>query len=132
MNYVGIDHHRQYSHMPLMDQEGQTIRSGRVPNVRVEIEKFLEGIEAVEAVIETGRSSYTLGPPVPDPLFHGLGRQRAYAQSHRGHEERGTFPEVFPEVSPQPQDSGTRRALPRLWQQMHRWAEISSETSEIS
>ena len=50
MNYVGIDHHRQYSHMTLMNQEGQTIRSGRVPNVRIEIEKFYEGIEAVEAV----------------------------------------------------------------------------------
>jgi transposase len=46
--------------MTLMDQEGQTIRAGRVGNVRVEIEKFLEGLEAVEAVIETGRSSYTM------------------------------------------------------------------------
>jgi hypothetical protein len=27
MNYVGIDHHRQYSHMTLMDQEGQVLRS---------------------------------------------------------------------------------------------------------
>jgi len=27
MNYVGIDHHRQYSHMKLMDQEGQVLRS---------------------------------------------------------------------------------------------------------
>ena len=57
MTYVGIDHHRQYSHVMVMDREGQTIRSGRVANVRVEIEKFLEGLEAVEAVIETGRSS---------------------------------------------------------------------------
>jgi osmotically-inducible protein OsmY len=31
MNYVGIDHHRQYSHMTLMDQEGRVLRSGRVP-----------------------------------------------------------------------------------------------------
>jgi len=44
----------------VMDREGQTIRSGRVANVRVEIEKFLEGLEAVEAVIETGRSSYAM------------------------------------------------------------------------
>ena len=50
MNYVGIDHHRQYSHMTLMDQEGQVLRSGRVPNLRAEIEKFLEGGEAIEAV----------------------------------------------------------------------------------
>jgi hypothetical protein len=60
MNYVGIDHHRQYSHMTLMDQEGQVLRSGRVPNLRAEIEKFLEGGEAMEAAIETGRSSYTM------------------------------------------------------------------------
>lgn len=60
MNYVGIDHHRQYSHMTLMDQEGQVLRSGRVPNLRSEIERFLEGGEAMEAVIETGRSSYTM------------------------------------------------------------------------
>ena len=48
------------SHMTLMDQEGQVLRSGRVPNLRSEIEKFLEGGEAMEAVIETGRSSYTM------------------------------------------------------------------------
>jgi len=60
MNYVGIDHHRQYSHLTLMDQEGQVLRSGRIPNIQAEIEKFLEGFEAVEAVIETGRSSYTM------------------------------------------------------------------------
>lgn len=60
MNYVGIDHHRQYSHMTVMDHEGQVLRSGRVPNLQDEIGKFLEGFEAVEAVIETGRSSYTM------------------------------------------------------------------------
>jgi transposase len=60
MNYVGIDHHRQYSHMTLMDQEGQVLRSGRVANLRSEIERFLEGGEAMEAVVETGRSSYTM------------------------------------------------------------------------
>jgi len=60
MNYVGIDHHRQYSHMTMMDQEGQVLRSGRVPNLRSEIERFLEGGEAMEAILETGRSSYTM------------------------------------------------------------------------
>jgi len=60
MNYVGIDHHRQYSHLTVMDQTGQVLRSGRVANVLSEIERFLEGLEAREAVIETGRSSYTM------------------------------------------------------------------------
>jgi len=45
--------------MTLMDQEGQVLRSGRVPNLRAEIEKFFEGFEPIEAVIETGRSSTT-------------------------------------------------------------------------
>jgi transposase len=60
MNYVGIDHHRQYSHLTLMDEDGQVLRSGRAWNVRREIEKFLEGLKDVEAVIESGRSSYTM------------------------------------------------------------------------
>jgi len=42
MNYVGIDHHRQCSHLTVMDQEGQVLRSGPVPNLRVEIEKLYE------------------------------------------------------------------------------------------
>jgi hypothetical protein len=46
--------------MTLMDQEGQVLRSGRVPNLRFEIERFLEGGKAMEAVIETERSSYTM------------------------------------------------------------------------
>ena len=60
MNYVGIDHHRQYSHLTVMDQQGQVLRSGRVPNLQSEIGRFLEGLEVLEAVIETGRSSYTM------------------------------------------------------------------------
>ena len=60
MNNVGIDHHRQYSHITLMDQEGQVLRADRVANLRSEIERYLEGLEAIEAVIETGRSSYTM------------------------------------------------------------------------
>jgi transposase len=43
-----------------MDQEGQLLRSGRIAHLRSEIEKFLEGLEADEAVIEAGRSSYTM------------------------------------------------------------------------
>jgi hypothetical protein len=37
MNYVGIDHHRQYSHLTLMDQEGQVLRSGRIPNIQADL-----------------------------------------------------------------------------------------------
>jgi hypothetical protein len=34
MNYVGVDHHRQSSHLTVMDQEGQGLRSGRDSIVR--------------------------------------------------------------------------------------------------
>jgi transposase len=60
LNYVGIDYHRQYSHLTVMDQQGQVLRSGRVANLRSEIEKFLGSLETMEAVIETGRSSYAM------------------------------------------------------------------------
>jgi transposase len=60
LNYVGIDYHRQYSHLTVMDQTGQVLRSGRVANLRSEIEKFLKGLETMESVIETGRSSYAM------------------------------------------------------------------------
>jgi len=60
MNYVGIDHHRQYSHITLLDEKGEVVRSGRVANVRRELDGFLQGIRDVRAVIEAGRSSYTV------------------------------------------------------------------------
>jgi hypothetical protein len=43
MNYMGIDHHKQYLHITLMDEKGKKLRSGRVANYRTELEKFLDG-----------------------------------------------------------------------------------------
>jgi len=43
MHYVGIDHHRQYSHITILDEKGEMVRSGRVANFRRELEKFLQG-----------------------------------------------------------------------------------------
>jgi transposase len=60
MNYVGIDHHRQYSHITWLDEKGEVVKSGRVANLRRELEEFLQGVRDVKAVIETGRSSYTM------------------------------------------------------------------------
>jgi len=60
MNYMGIDHHRQYSHITLLDEKGERLKSGRVSNLRSELENFLSGIEEVKAVVEAGRSSYTM------------------------------------------------------------------------
>ena len=61
MNYIGIDHHKQYSHMTVMDQKGKVIKTGKVGNYRCEVEEFLEGLgQEMEAVIEAGHSSYTM------------------------------------------------------------------------
>lgn len=60
MNYMGIDHHMQYSHITLLDEKGEKLKSGRVANLRSELENFLSGIEEVKAVVEAGRSSYTM------------------------------------------------------------------------
>ena len=60
MNYMGIDHHRQYSHITLLDERGEVVKSGRVANFRLELEDFLYGVKEVRAVVEAGRSSYTI------------------------------------------------------------------------
>ena len=61
MNYMGIDHHKQYSQMTLMDEAGKELKNDRVWNFRSEVEKFLEGAgDEVKAVIEAGRSSYVM------------------------------------------------------------------------
>lgn len=56
-HYIGIDHHRQYSQITLLDKKGEKLKSGRVANLRSELENFLSGIEEVKAVVEAGRSS---------------------------------------------------------------------------
>jgi len=60
MNYIGIDYHKQYSHITLMDEKGKKLKSGRVANYRTELERFLDGRQEIKAVIESGRSSYTM------------------------------------------------------------------------
>lgn len=61
MNYIGIDHHKQYSQMTLMDEGGKELKASRVWNTRSEVEKFLQGAgDEVKAVVEAGRSSYVM------------------------------------------------------------------------
>lgn len=61
MYYMGIDHHKQYSHMTILNERGERIKAGRVLNRRKEVGNFITGLEAqLEAVIEAGRASYTM------------------------------------------------------------------------
>ena len=59
MNYMGIDHHNQYSYIIVMDEKDEVIRSEKVANLHLEVERFLTGIKETKAVIEAGRSSST-------------------------------------------------------------------------
>ncbi len=61
MYFIGIDQHKQYSVMTVLDEEGQEIKTGRVLNFGQDVRNFLEGIGAeAEAVVEAGRSCYVM------------------------------------------------------------------------
>ncbi|RLA92180.1 MAG: hypothetical protein DRG25_06715 [Deltaproteobacteria bacterium] len=61
MDYMGIDHHKQYSHLTLVDERRKEIKSDRVENLRREVEAFLKGVEyKIVVAIEAGRSCYTM------------------------------------------------------------------------
>jgi transposase len=61
MYFIGIDQHKQYSHMTVLDETGREIKAGRVANLRGEIESFLEGIVPdAQGVVEAGRACYVV------------------------------------------------------------------------
>jgi transposase len=61
MHYMGIDHHKQYSHITVLDEKGEVIKADRVGNTRKEVEVFLRDLDGkIEGVIEAGYSHYTM------------------------------------------------------------------------
>jgi transposase len=61
MRFMGIDHHKRYSHLTVLDEEGNTVKTGVVLNRSQDITDFLAGSkEGLRAVIEAGRASYTM------------------------------------------------------------------------
>jgi len=48
MYYMGVDNHKQRSHLTLMEEDGATIKAGSVLNYRSEIRQFLRGLETAE------------------------------------------------------------------------------------
>ena len=58
---MGVDHHKQYSHLTLMEERREEIKSGRVENLRREVEAFLKGVECkIVVAIEASRSRFTM------------------------------------------------------------------------
>ena len=57
MNYVGVDYHKRYSHITVVDNQGSVLRSGRVNNELRDLEEFLGGLEGPSrAVVEASRT----------------------------------------------------------------------------
>jgi hypothetical protein len=57
MNYVGIDYHKKYSHVTVIDEEGRVIRSKRLENKPEPFQEFFERLEGPsEAVLEAFRT----------------------------------------------------------------------------
>jgi transposase len=61
MYYMGVDNHKQRSHLTIMEEDGAIVKAGSVLNYRSEIQEFLRGLETeMKAVVEAGYSSYVL------------------------------------------------------------------------
>jgi transposase len=61
MYYMGVDNHKQRSHLTIMEENGAIVKAGSVLNYRSEIQQFLRGLETeMKAVVEAGYSSYVL------------------------------------------------------------------------
>jgi hypothetical protein len=57
MNYMSIDHHKQCSHITLLDEKGEKLKFVRIANLCSELDNFLLSIEEVKVAVEAGRSS---------------------------------------------------------------------------
>lgn len=62
MYFIGVDHHKQFSVMTVLDEQGKEVRTARLQNTRFEVESLLRelGKEPFTAVVEAGRSSYVM------------------------------------------------------------------------
>lgn len=60
MYFIGVDHHNQASVMTIVDEDGRELKTGRMPNLRKPVERFLTGYHPFTAVLEAGRSSYVM------------------------------------------------------------------------
>jgi transposase len=61
MYYMGVDNHKQRSHLTIMEEDGTIVKAGPVLNYRGEIREFIRGLEReMTAVVEAGYSSYVV------------------------------------------------------------------------
>jgi transposase len=61
MYYMGIDHHKQYSHITVLNEKGDVIKTEKVWNIGREVKEFLSGLDdEISGVVEAGYSHYTM------------------------------------------------------------------------
>ena len=60
MYFIGVDHHKQWSVMTILDEAGREMKNGRVDNRREAVRRFLGEYEPFTAVLEAGYSSYVM------------------------------------------------------------------------
>jgi len=61
MYYMGIDHHKQYSHITVLNEKGEVIKTEKVWNIGREVKEFLSGLDdEISGVVEAGYSHYTM------------------------------------------------------------------------
>lgn len=57
MQYVGVDHHKKFSYLSVMDEKGIVVKEGRIGNTKESLKKFLgTSSEPRSAVLEAGRN----------------------------------------------------------------------------
>jgi transposase len=56
--YVGVDHHKRFSYLSVMDKNGVVVKEGKVVNTKEAVNKFLgkEYTKDTSAVLESGRN----------------------------------------------------------------------------
>lgn len=57
MQYVGVDHHKRFSYLSVMDEKGLVLKEGRINNNKESLKRFLgDSDEPKSAVLEAGRN----------------------------------------------------------------------------
>lgn len=59
MQYVGVDHHKRFSYLTVMDKKGNIIKKGEISNTKESLKRFLNNPHSkrpVQAVLEAGRN----------------------------------------------------------------------------
>lgn len=57
MQYVGVDHHKRFSYLSIMNERGTIVKEGRVSNTKEALKRFLGSSEEPKsAVLEAGRN----------------------------------------------------------------------------